>query len=261
MRKATLAAMRMHAERDYPRECCGLVVSTVGGGEAYVPCRNTAADGDQFVLPAQDYAAAEDLGRVVAVVHSHPDAAATPSEADRVACELSGLRWLIVSVRPDSQGRPKAQDIHAFAPEGYQAPLLGRAFHHGVLDCYTLLRDWYARERGIDLPDFVREDRWWEGERELYLDNFAQAGFRPLSDDEVLRPGDVVLMQVHSRRTNHAGIYLGNEPLRERPDLHPLADAMLHHLYGRLAERVVYGGYWRDATRRVLRHRDCESSI
>jgi hypothetical protein len=31
---------------------------------------------------------------------------------------------------------------------------------------------------------------------------------------------------------------------------------MLHHLYGRLSERVVYGGHWQEITRAVLRHKD-----
>ena len=29
---------------------------------------------------------------------------------------------------------------------------------------------------------------------------------------------------------------------------------MLHHLYGRDSERVVYGGFWRESTRAVLRY-------
>ena len=40
----------------------------------------------------------------------------------------------------------------------------------------------------------------------------------------------------------------------EAPGLHPLPDAMLHHLYGRDSERVVYGGFWRESTRAVLRY-------
>ena len=254
MRKRTIAAIRAHAIAEYPRECCGLVVSTPAGQERYVPCRNTAPGTDHFMMSHEDYAAAEDLGQVVALVHSHPDAPASPSAADRVACEASGLPWYIVEVRKGDDGEVTTGEVHAFAPEGYQAPLLGRPFAHGVLDCYAIIRDWYARARGIELPDFEREDGWWEGEQELYLDNFSKAGFRPLAQTEQLQPGDVILMQVQSKRTNHAGIYLGAEPLAERPDLHPMADAMLHHLYGRPSERVVYGGYYRDVTRLMLRY-------
>jgi len=254
MRKKTLAAIRAHAIAEYPREACGLVVLTKTRAERYIPCRNTAPGTDHFSLAAEDYAAAEDEGRVVALVHSHPDAPARPSAADLVACEASGVPWVIVEVRKGDDGTVATGEIHSFAPAGYQAPLVGRPFAHGVLDCYSIVRDWYARERGIELPDFPREDGWWEGEQELYLDHFAEAGFRPLTESEQLQPGDVILMQVQSKRTNHAGVYLGAEPLKEHPDLHPMKDAMLHHLHGRLSERAVYGGYWRDTTRMVLRY-------
>ncbi|MEG1734013.1 MAG: phage tail protein, partial [Comamonas sp.] len=55
---------------------------------------------------------------------------------------------------------------------------------------------------------------------------------------------------------NHAGIYLGSGTLAEAPGLHPVPNAMLQHLYGRLSERVVYGGYWQECTRAVVRHKD-----
>lgn len=256
MRKKTQDAIRAHAVAEYPRECCGLVVVD-GRREQYVPCRNEALGNDHFELSAEDYASAEDLGRIAAVVHSHPDAPAAPSAADRVACEASGLPWYIVAVARDESGQAVAGEPIGFTPTGFQAPLLGRQFAHGVLDCYTLVRDWYARERGIALPDFARQDGWWEPGRQgnLYMDHYAEAGFRPLTSSEALEPGDVVLMMIRSDRVNHAGVYLGGEGLREEPGLHPVPDALLHHLYGRLSERVVYGGMLRECTRIVLRYK------
>ena len=218
MRKKTLQAIRDHGVAAYPLECCGLVLKS-GRREWYQPCRNTAASAEHFVMSAEDYAAAEESGDIVAVVHSHPDAPAAPSEADRVACEASGLPWYIVAVEKSENGDVVAGEIRGFAPEGYRAPLLGRQFAHGVLDCYTLVRDWYARERDIVLPDFSRDDGWWEPGKpgDLYMDHYAEAGFRPLRADETLGPGDVVLMQVRSDRANHAGVFLGDEPLAEAP--------------------------------------------
>lgn len=255
MRKKTMEAIRLHAVAEYPRECCGLVV-TAARREWYVPCKNIAPGADHFALAPDDYAAAEDAGRIVAIVHSHPDETASPSEADRVACEASGLPWYIVAAAKDDVGAVVAGEIRGFTPVGFQAPLLGRQFAHGVLDCYSLVRDWYARERGIQLLDFVREDGWWEYGREgdLYMDHYAEAGFRPLGSGEELAAGDVVLMQVRSNRANHAGVFLCGERLKEAPGLFSVPDAMLHHLYGRQSERVVYGGYWREATRLVLRY-------
>ncbi|AVJ30151.1 C40 family peptidase [Achromobacter spanius] len=255
MRKKTIEAIRAHAVAEYPRECCGLVVM-LGRRESYRPCRNLADGTDHFILDPQDYAAAEDAGRITAVVHSHPDTPATPSEADRVACEASGLPWFIVEAAKDDADQVVTGELFGFAPEGYQAPLLGRPFAHGVLDCYSLVRDWYARQRGIVLPDFQRQDGWWEPGKEgdLYMDHYAEAGFRPLAAGERIGAGDVVLMQIRSDRANHAGIFIDTEPLAEAPDLFPVPDAMLQHLYGRDSERVVYGGYWREATRLVLRY-------
>ncbi len=232
MNAETLAAVRAHAQEDYPREACGLIV-VVKGRERYVPCRNLAAGSEHFLLPAEDYAAAEDMGEVIAVVHSHPDAPATPSEADRVACEASGLPWHIVSWPAD--------DLRTITPSGYQAPLVGREFAHGVLDCYTLVRDWYQRERGITLPDFPRRDDWWQHGEDLYMRHYAEAGFVAVSQDQPEQAGDVILMQLRSPVPNHAGVYLGD-------------GTMLHHLHGRLSSRDVYGGYWQEITRCVLRY-------
>lgn len=252
-----MIAVRAHAVAEYPRECCGLVVM-VDGKETYRPCRNTAQGSEHFVLAAEDFAAAADAGEVIAVVHSHPDYPPTPSEADRVACEASGLPWFIVTVAKGDDGNVQAGEIRGFVPEGYKAPLIGRPFAHGVLDCYTLVRDWYERERGVVLPDFHREDDWWERGDNLYLKHYEEAGFRPLSAGEALEPGDVILMQIRSPKDpNHAGIFIGSTGLKESPNLHPVPNAMLHHLHGQHSERVVYGGYWEEVTRLVLRYIPC----
>lgn len=249
----TLEAIKLHACAEYPREACGLIIAK-GKKEQYVPCRNTSTGPrEQFRMSAEDWAAAEDQGAVLAVVHSHPDADPYPSEADRVACEETGLPWVIVSVRDG-----KYESLHQFAPTGYQAPLLGRPFFHGVLDCYSMIRDVYRREFGIELLEWEREDDWWNAGKDYYMDRFEQTGFRKLRSDETVQIGDVVLMAVHAPVANHAGVYLDKRPLSEAPHLFKVPNAMIHHLYGRLSERVVYGGYWAEQTRAILRHKGME---
>ena len=214
---------------ELPREACGLLIIRKGR-EFYWPCRNMATGDDQFTICPDDYEAAEAEGEVVAIVHSHPYLPAEPSQADMVSCEATGLEWHIVSV-PNGIW-------HSFKPSGYVAPLVGRVFSHGCLDCYSIIRDWYRQERSIQLPDFDRSDGWWERGGNLYLDNFSKAGFRTCED---LHDGAVLLMQIGSPVPNHAAIYLGD-------------DMILHHVQGRLSSRDIWGGYWRKHTTHILQY-------
>lgn len=248
MNTSTLNAIRAHAESCYPRESCGLVIA-VKRKERYVPCENAAIGDEHFLISGEAYANAEDLGQVIAVVHSHPNMPAQPSEADLVSCEASGLPWHIVRVDL-VDGNAVAGEINTIEPTGYCAPLVGRQFYHGILDCYTLIRDWYQIERGITLPDFKRSDEWWnDGQSDLYTQGFPLAGFEIRPHEQEPEQGDVILMQIRSKNSvpNHAAIYLGD-------------GLILHHLHGRLSSRDVYGGYWQEITRAVLRYRGNDGS-
>lgn len=263
MQKRTLRAIEAHAIAEYPRECCGVVVM-VKRTETYIPCTNVIpgladAAQDAFEISDEDMQAAEARGELVAIVHSHPDAPARASQSDLVGCEESALPWVIVSVRrrEGEDGEVYADGVVRIDPQGYEAPLIGRTFHHGTLDCYGIVRDFYKRHRGIELPDFTRENGWWKGDQEVYLDNFPKAGFRRLRDNEELQPGDVILMQHYSDRVNHAAVFLDDEFPPEYTGAR-LRGMMLHHLYGRPSEVVIYGGYWRDITHTRLRFEGLE---
>lgn len=226
-------AVRAHAATSAPDECCGVVIVR-DGKQRYIACRNISRNGrDTFILHPADYAAAEEQGEVVRIVHSHPFASPEPSQADKVACESTGIPWLIVN-------HPLGHYVDHM-PNGYEPPLIGRQFIHGVLDCYTLVSDYYQKELGIDMPRVSRNDAWWNKGQNLYMDNFANAGFVRV-DGEPLQKHDGLLMQIRSPVPNHAAVYLGD-------------DMILHHMYSRLSSRDVYGGYWQKSTVIHLRHR------
>lgn len=239
MTPALLDEILAHAASEVPREACGLLVAT-NIGPKYFRCRNThPKPTDNFAMDRYDQADAEDAGEILALVHSHPSLPPNPSQADKVEAEKWGLPWFIVN--------PLTGEMAKYEPNGYVAPLVGREFVHGILDCFTLIRDFYSQELGITLPDFEREDDWWHKGQNLYTDHYAEAGFVVTHDDP--RRGDVILMQLRSDRPNHGAVFLGDETI-------------LHHLPGRLSRRDPYCGYWHNITTHVLRYerhvdRDC----
>jgi proteasome lid subunit RPN8/RPN11 len=222
-----------HALCEFPRESCGVVIE-VAGRAKYWPCDNLSNATSCFMLSPHDYAAASDIGEVVAVVHSHPQMPSTPSAIDVQACEASGLPWHIVSV---PEGRWSYLE-----PRGCTEDLIGRQWVHAVSDCYTLVRDWYRISASIYLGDYSRQELWWEKGDDLYLQHFADEGFIEIKLEQ-LRPGDAILMRSGSKVTNHAAIYLGD-------------NVILHHVQNRLSGREMFDESWRRRTTHCLRYVD-----
>lgn len=229
-----------HAKENIDKEICGVIV-VFKGRKKYIRCRNISNtdSSDHFVIHPEDYAKAEDMGEIITIVHSHPCTNPKPSEADLVGIEKSGLPWLIVNPRTDEHTITK--------PTGYKAPLVGRRFVHGILDCYALLKDYYKEILNIDLPEYFRQDDWWHKGQTLYRDNYKEAGFFDIKLEEV-QPHDCFIICNGSTEPNHVAIYLGDEKI-------------LHHVQGRLSSVDVFGGFWLQNTWKVIRHNEDNKTI
>lgn len=224
----------VHAQSVMDKESCGLFIIHKGRTK-YFPCENNHSDPyNRFSISTTDWVNADAMGEIVGVVHSHPTKAPVPSQADIVSCEKSGLPWTIVN--------PRTQEFRTVNPTGYKAPLYGREYCHGVIDCYSFVRDFYAQEYNVILRDYERQDDWWHKGFNLYKDFMSAEGFYPILLDEV-KPGDGFILNITSGVGNHGAIYLGD-------------NLIAHHLYGRLSSRDIYGEYYRKHTLMCVRHRD-----
>lgn len=221
---------------EHPREeVCGLVVSWGKNKFKIIRALNLAEDRQYtFDLDPAAWLHVQPGEEVVGIYHSHPNGPPTPSMADLSGCEATGLTWHIVS--------PGSGEYHSFEPSGYEAPLLKRPYVHGVHDCYSIVRDWYAREMGLKLDDFDRDNFWWEREGvNLYVDNFESQGFVQLIG-EAPRRGDAFLIQVGSSKPNHAAVCLGD-------------GTILHHVAGRLSCIEPWDGFYSQFCTHHLRHK------
>ncbi len=252
--------IRRHAAAEYPKECCGLVINLLGRDQ-YFPCANIAKEPkEEFVMCPNDMTDAMDLGEVVAIVHSHPDATSRPSEYDiahmeRVYAseklldeEAIPTPWVIISW-PEG-------DFREVVAKG-NISLLNRTFVHGIYDCWQVCADYYYRRNGWVFPDFQRKDAWWEDKNGVshYEDKFEECGFVKVPIEE-MKVGDLIVMQIgRTYHPNHAGIYLGtNVQLPgEEYKAYGHGPFFLHHMYGRKSAVEVYGGQWLERTRFVLR--------
>ena len=223
----------VHAKDELPKECCGLIIIKKGRTR-YKPCENVSdIPKETFILATSDYVKAEEEGEIVAVVHSHPFESPEPSVADKVACEKSNVEWFIVN--------PTTEKWGYYKPSGFKLPFVGREFYFGIIDCYSLVKDYFKQELNIDMNDYFREDRFWEKGESLYEDNFEKEGFIKIPINEI-KKHDLLFMHLEANLPNHAAIYLGEQQI-------------LHHVQGRLSSRDILGEYYIKNTAFAARHK------
>ena len=216
-----------HAKRELPRESCGLVVvDKQSGAVIYRACRNSAEDPEnEFVISPAEYLAAKEGGKyeIAGLIHSHPDGNKKPSKTDRV---VAGNNKIASYVYADGELIPVAPET--------DLPYTGRDFVYGITDCFSIVRDYYKRELGVELEHFF----YAPGDEPEHIKECAKRwGFV-----EVRAPykaGDIVVMRYLQKDGDHLGIYLGG-------------NVILHHLPRKLSARDSFGR-WEHRIVRMLR--------
>ena len=222
-----------HAKIEDPKECVGLLLN-IRGKEKYFPCRNLSMTAHQcFIIDPEDYVKADNTGEIKAIVHSHPVTPPFPSEADKLGCEQSKLPWHIVN--------PKTEQWGYYEPCGYKPPLKGRPWVWGVTDCWSLVRDFYKEEKGIELLDYERPVTPQEFNDVPLFERYAErTGFKELDPNETLKNGDILLMIIMYNTLNHVAIFLDGD--------------VLHHLTDRLSCKEPYSAWLQKCTGKRYRY-------
>ena len=196
-------AARAHTAEAYPNEAAGVVEAG-----AYVRLDNVSRTPDADV-----YLSEADLLRVAnadVFFHSHPDGRACPSASDMVYQLQLGIPFVVITW--------PFYDAFCWGDMLAPAPLVGRGFRHGVHDCYSLIRDFFA-EQGVSVLDGARQWEWWSKGQNLYGENFERAGFVTIPASEAVRRGDCVLMNFNHPVPMHAAVVIDH-------------DLLLHHAAG-----------------------------
>jgi cell wall-associated NlpC family hydrolase len=221
--------------KEHPKEACAFVID----GKLVQVVNHSSTPTDTFELSIQDSALQL---KAQAFLHSHPNGSLSPSSLDMISQKSANLPFGIVTCTVDSCSIP------VFLSDANLAiPLLERKFIHGIFDCYSLIRSYYFQKKNITIPDFARDNKWWDAPpdtyQDLYLKNFEKANFKAIPKTEELKEGDVILMNLMSGSiVSHAAIYLGN-------------GLILHHLNDRIS-REDHAPSWKKFFHTVVRYND-----
>jgi proteasome lid subunit RPN8/RPN11 len=222
-----------HAERDFPREACGLIIQV--GEQLQALAMDNLSDDPEHSFVIDPLKFAQYAEHIVSVYHSHPNKSPAPSQADIDSAERCNLPFVIV-------GYPSGE-VFTYKPKGGQvSPYIGRQFVYGVSDCVTLVVDYYQQEFGIVLDDSIHLARDWYqdvGNYDRLKNAFIQRGFAVVDE---LKPNDLVVMQLAGQCPNHVAVYLGDNRIIHHPS------------ETTLSRSEMYGAYWRHNTAFYLRH-------
>lgn len=233
-------AFALIAMEAYPNEACAFVIDG-----KLVPVENVSQNPtEEFELSTED---SKKVIKASLFIHSHPDGPHYPSEADMISQMSTAIPYGIITCTTDSTSKP----LWVY-DKSLEVDIEGRPFVHGIYDCYSLIRAYYKQSKGVILPDFARDMNWWDASKSLsgeiippknlYLDNFEKANFTKLKEDEILEPGDVILMNIGTKdAVCHAAVYIGD-------------GLILHHLRDRIA-RKDHAASWKKFYHTIVRYR------
>lgn len=246
--KTMRAKIARYSLSDPYKESCGLILRE---GRKYIATSSkniSPVPEDSFAIPHSILHWAMSRQKLVAIWHSHPQPCEIGlSELDKLISE----KLKVDCVAYDMERR----EFMVHSPVGYEVPYVGRPFVVGVFDCWSLVRDWFSREKNIHLEDITHECRdvgtgmqflrmvaKRDAENIFSFQSHLEArGFRSMPLAQAAH-GDVFLMTYENIKSPlHVALYLGGQ-------------RVLHHPENALSLEEHYGHSLKKSTVGCMRH-------
>lgn len=210
-----LDAIRNHSNDEFPSECCGLILKTSSGKQFVIRCQNSAKNPlNEFSISEQETAYCLQYGEIDLSYHSHPNTCKI-SLHDKIICNQSKIPMIVYFCRNNQ--------FEIYKPNPAHKEYLYRNFEIGKNDCFTLVRDFYSQEFGVEISNYPRVEKWYNKYPNLIEDNFRKEGFfkswtGSVKDLTALNNGDVILMNIIGQKNPvHMAVYVGNDLIMHHP--------------------------------------------
>ena len=228
-----------HALTTSPQECCGLIVEEPTHLTQHaIRCKNLAENPlHNFSIDPRDYLTAARKGKIQATYHSHLGKEGF-SEIDKMNSSANQLKYILYSIQQDL--------FSEFDPSTNKILYLNKPFKIGVNDCFTLVKNYYADNLQLKLPEEIVKIYKQSSEKEdlqravkliekksiTYEDNFTQNSDGELvvssekenfiklfpKTEKDLKKHDILIFGGKPRhKPYHMGIYMGNTTFIHHP--------------------------------------------
>lgn len=223
--------IKIHAQRESPKECCGFIIFNHDGLLESIEVKNGHEDPYHNVLVnPKDYLNVDFLGEIKAFYHSHLGREKL-SEVDKQASLFNEIPYVVYCLEKDS--------FETFIPKEANK-YVGRDFEWNKTDCFNLIIDYYWNEFRIKINNYLpdRTEGWWKTSGNLVEKYKDLNGFYEVPEPEDY---DIIILELN-RNQFHFGIYIDGQ--------------ILHHPRGKKSLMQEYGDKMINKTRYILRNRN-----
>ncbi len=234
--------IKEQALRESPNECCGLFYLPPDSFmPVAAPTKNIDKDpANFFTVCPKDYLMVSLRGQIQAYYHSHIEESCF-SDFDKLVAEKLKLVSIMYCLKNDK--------FYEYSPVGHELPFVGRQYIIGMIDCFCLVKDYYAQTYNIAIEELENDYRFIEHKPDhpdnnkvhnVLSDHFESNGFVKVNN---YKDGNVVLMNTPDILSPvHCAIY--REP-----------NQILHHPFKKKSCLSLFTDIKKKYTTHIYRHK------